>query len=83
MYEEARYGLLTNSPNINHIVEIVGVNAVIGKTERHMSDQKKKLKVKMCAPRGFCAGVDCAIQIVEIALERYGAPVYVLSLIHI
>lgn len=31
----------------------------------------------MCAPRGFCAGVDRAIQIVELALERYGAPVYV------
>jgi len=58
-------------------VEIAGANAVIGKTERHMSDQKKKLKVKMCAPRGFCAGVDRAIQIVEIAIERYGAPVYV------
>jgi 4-hydroxy-3-methylbut-2-enyl diphosphate reductase len=31
----------------------------------------------LCAPRGFCAGVDRAIQIVELALERYGAPVYV------
>ncbi|WP_226578342.1 4-hydroxy-3-methylbut-2-enyl diphosphate reductase [Acuticoccus sediminis] len=31
----------------------------------------------MCAPRGFCAGVDRAIQIVEIALEKFGAPVYV------
>ena len=58
-------------------MEIDGVIAVIGKTERHMSDQKKTLKVKMCAPRGFCAGVDRAIQIVEIALERYGSPVYV------
>ena len=28
-------------------------------------------------PRGFCAGVDRAIQIVEMALEKYGAPVYV------
>ncbi|MBJ3778852.1 4-hydroxy-3-methylbut-2-enyl diphosphate reductase [Acuticoccus mangrovi] len=35
------------------------------------------LKVILCAPRGFCAGVDRAIQIVELALERYGAPVYV------
>ncbi len=35
------------------------------------------LQVKMCAPRGFCAGVDRAIQIVELALEQYGAPVYV------
>jgi 4-hydroxy-3-methylbut-2-enyl diphosphate reductase len=31
----------------------------------------------LCAPRGFCAGVDRAIQIVELALERFGAPVYV------
>ncbi len=35
------------------------------------------LKILMCAPRGFCAGVDRAIQIVEVALEKYGAPVYV------
>lgn len=42
-----------------------------------MSSEKPLLNVKMCAPRGFCAGVDRAIQIVELALERYGAPVYV------
>ena len=35
------------------------------------------LKVLIAAPRGFCAGVDRAIQIVELALERFGAPVYV------
>ena len=35
------------------------------------------LKVLLASPRGFCAGVDRAIQIVELALERYGAPVYV------
>jgi len=35
------------------------------------------LHVLIAAPRGFCAGVDRAIQIVELALERYGAPVYV------
>jgi len=35
------------------------------------------LDITLCAPRGFCAGVDRAIQIVELALERYGAPVYV------
>ncbi|MEM8855547.1 MAG: 4-hydroxy-3-methylbut-2-enyl diphosphate reductase [Pseudomonadota bacterium] len=35
------------------------------------------MRVILCAPRGFCAGVDRAIQIVEIALQRYGAPVYV------
>jgi 4-hydroxy-3-methylbut-2-enyl diphosphate reductase len=35
------------------------------------------LKVLIAAPRGFCAGVDRAIQIVELALERFGSPVYV------
>jgi 4-hydroxy-3-methylbut-2-enyl diphosphate reductase len=35
------------------------------------------LKVLVAAPRGFCAGVDRAIHIVELALERYGVPVYV------
>ena len=35
------------------------------------------LKLLVAAPRGFCAGVDRAIAIVELSLERYGAPVYV------
>ncbi|MEO6198875.1 MAG: 4-hydroxy-3-methylbut-2-enyl diphosphate reductase [Sphingomicrobium sp.] len=35
------------------------------------------LTVLIAAPRGFCAGVDRAIQIVELALERFGSPVYV------
>jgi len=35
------------------------------------------LNVLVAAPRGFCAGVDRAIHIVELALERWGAPVYV------
>ena len=38
---------------------------------------KPKLEIRLCAPRGFCAGVDRAIQIVEEALVRFGAPVYV------
>ena len=38
---------------------------------------RPSLKVLIAAPRGFCAGVDRAIQIVELALERFGAPVYV------
>ena len=38
---------------------------------------KKPLTILLSAPRGFCAGVDRAIQIVEQALEKYGAPVYV------
>lgn len=40
-----------------------------------MTAQEKTLL--LAAPRGFCAGVDRAIQIVEKALEKYGAPVYV------
>ncbi|ANC91425.1 4-hydroxy-3-methylbut-2-enyl diphosphate reductase [Azospirillum humicireducens] len=35
------------------------------------------LTILLAAPRGFCAGVDRAIQIVETALDRFGAPVYV------
>ncbi|HET9510246.1 MAG TPA: 4-hydroxy-3-methylbut-2-enyl diphosphate reductase [Sphingomonas sp.] len=38
---------------------------------------KPVLDLLIAAPRGFCAGVDRAIQIVELAIERYGAPVYV------
>src|SRR3984957_9506381 len=34
-------------------------------------------KLLLAAPRGYCAGVDRAVQTVELALERYGAPVYV------
>lgn len=40
-------------------------------------NDKNKLTIVLAAPRGFCAGVDRAIQIVEMALEKYGAPVYV------
>jgi 4-hydroxy-3-methylbut-2-enyl diphosphate reductase len=38
---------------------------------------KPHLDILLCSPRGFCAGVDRAIQIVELALEKYGPPVYV------
>ncbi len=37
----------------------------------------RSARILLAAPRGFCAGVDRAIQIVELALEKYGAPVYV------
>ncbi len=43
-----------------------------------MTDARKPtLDLLIAAPRGFCAGVDRAIRIVELAIERYGAPVYV------
>ena len=35
------------------------------------------MEIFLAAPRGFCAGVERAIQIVELAIEKYGAPVYV------
>ena len=38
---------------------------------------RRPLHVRLATPRGFCAGVDRAIQIVEQALEKYGAPVFV------
>jgi 4-hydroxy-3-methylbut-2-en-1-yl diphosphate reductase len=42
-----------------------------------MTDHKPPLHLLVAAPRGFCAGVDRAIHIVERAIEKYGAPVYV------
>ena len=46
-------------------------------TDRQTARNHPPLKIVMCAPRGFCAGVDRAIQIVEQAFEKYGSPVYV------
>ncbi|MDE2486549.1 MAG: 4-hydroxy-3-methylbut-2-enyl diphosphate reductase [Alphaproteobacteria bacterium] len=42
-----------------------------------MPSERPPLTVLLATPRGFCAGVDRAIQIVERAIEKYGAPVYV------
>ena len=42
-----------------------------------MTTSQPNLTIRLASPRGFCAGVDRAIEIVEKALERYGAPVYV------
>ncbi len=39
--------------------------------------EKPKLRVILCSPRGFCAGVTRAIDVVETALKLHGAPVYV------
>jgi 4-hydroxy-3-methylbut-2-en-1-yl diphosphate reductase len=39
--------------------------------------EKPQLTLLLAAPRGFCAGVDRAIRIVELALQKYGPPVYV------
>ena len=43
----------------------------------HMPPVRPKLDVLIASPRGFCAGVDRAIKIVELAIERHGPPVYV------
>jgi 4-hydroxy-3-methylbut-2-enyl diphosphate reductase len=42
-----------------------------------MPEAKPPLTLHLAAPRGFCAGVDRAIRIVELAIEKWGAPVYV------
>ena len=42
-----------------------------------MSSAKPSLRLLIAAPRGFCAGVDRAVRIVELAIEKWGAPVYV------
>ncbi len=46
-------------------------------TTHAQGSEAAELKVLVAAPRGFCAGVDRAIRIVELALQKYGAPVYV------
>ena len=39
--------------------------------------KNKEIKILLSAPRGFCAGVDRAIEIVKLSLKKYGAPIYV------
>ncbi|WP_108810745.1 4-hydroxy-3-methylbut-2-enyl diphosphate reductase [Sphingorhabdus sp. Alg231-15] len=43
----------------------------------HPISEKPRISLLVAAPRGFCAGVDRAIKIVELAIEKYGPPVYV------
>ena len=45
--------------------------------QRHAMTNLPPLRLYLAAPRGFCAGVDRAIKIVELALVKWGAPVYV------
>jgi 4-hydroxy-3-methylbut-2-enyl diphosphate reductase len=50
----------------------------MGSTEQgNREAEKPRLKLLLASPRGFCAGVERAIRIVELALQKYGAPVYV------
>ena len=53
-------------------IAVLGVQTRVPKLMTH-----SPLTVYLAAPRGFCAGVDRAIKIVEMALEKWGAPVYV------
>src|ERR671928_1417409 len=42
-----------------------------------IEEMTRMLRVVLAQPRGFCAGVERAIEIVERALEKYGPPIYV------
>jgi len=53
------------------------MHAPLKTTPEPSGNGKPGLSLLIAAPRGFCAGVDRAIEIVECAIERYGAPVYV------
>ena len=53
------------------------MNAPLHDTAPVSGGTKPALTLLIAAPRGFCAGVDRAIEIVERAIDRYGAPVYV------
>src|SRR5437870_3017863 len=62
------------------------MSAVRGAAPRHLDASSRKARPPMsapirtlwfAAPRGFCAGVDRAIDIVDMALEIYGPPIYV------
>ncbi|MGK2921959.1 MAG: hypothetical protein ACSLE4_04110, partial [Methyloceanibacter sp.] len=53
---------------------MTGTNHANGRHNGRHGD-RPALTVYLASPRGFCAGVDRAIQIVELALEKYGAPV--------
>ncbi|MEO1648083.1 MAG: 4-hydroxy-3-methylbut-2-enyl diphosphate reductase [Pseudomonadota bacterium] len=52
-------------------------NSTLSKAGAAPVANDRPLKLLIAAPRGFCAGVDRAIEIVEKSIERYGAPVYV------
>ncbi|CAI3936914.1 4-Hydroxy-3-methylbut-2-enyl diphosphate reductase IspH (IspH) (PDB:3DNF) [Commensalibacter papalotli (ex Botero et al. 2024)] len=52
-------------------------NVMPSQNSESFMKESRALKVLLAGPRGFCAGVDRAIRVVEEALRRYGAPVYV------
>src|SRR5690606_16838234 len=46
-------------------------------SRRHFCRGEPQMRVVLAQPRGFCAGVERAIEIVERAIEKYGPPIYV------
>lgn len=61
-------------------VKVLGLRGCITYVTLPMTEPKSakpQLTILLAAPRGFCAGVDRAIKIVELALEKHGSPVYV------
>ena len=62
------------TPNGWRLLKISNVVCV----EKYVTrNSKQPMTLRLCGPRGFCAGVDRAIQIVVLALKKYGPPVYV------
>jgi 4-hydroxy-3-methylbut-2-enyl diphosphate reductase len=55
----------------------MATSPVTGVNQTRETASRPRLTLLLAAPRGFCAGVDRAIQIVELALAKFGAPVYV------
>jgi len=58
-------------------IAATGLDRHCGTKHQFFMKNLPPLKIILCSPRGFCAGVDRAVQIVEKALIKYGAPVYV------
>ncbi len=71
-------GVTHRRNSIASILAYIGLESPICKPDTDMNiAAKPPLTIRLCGPRGFCAGVDRAIQIVVLALKSYGAPVYV------
>src|SRR5271155_2751673 len=56
---------------------IVGLSARSSTAPPPISGAERMIRVVLAQPRGFCAGVERAIEIVERALKKYGPPIYV------
>src|SRR5471030_1086694 len=65
------------SPLISTIRWRASISISISKYWRSNRNGRRSMQILLANPRGFCAGVDRAISIVERALELYGAPIYV------